>query len=63
MKKIFIIMLVVLMFLAVAVTVMAWGVKCPVDGFSMRFTGYTKVDFGRLMKEYKCVMGHTYWFK
>ena len=62
MKRIFIIMLVVLMFLAVATVVMAW-VKCPVDGFSMYFTGSTRVDFGHLMKEYKCPVGHTYWFK
>jgi hypothetical protein len=36
--------------------------KCPVDNASMWFTGNTTVsDYGRLMQEYQCPMGHGYW--
>jgi hypothetical protein len=36
--------------------------KCPVDNGSMWFTGNTTVtDYGRLMHEYQCPMGHAYW--
>ena len=36
--------------------------KCPICGMNMYFTGNTKVEFGKLLKEYKCPVGHIYWF-
>ena len=36
-------------------------VKCQYDGFTMYFTGKTKTEWGKLLKEYKCPSGHTVW--
>ncbi len=34
---------------------------CQYDGNSMFFTGRTKNEWGKLLKEYKCPSGHTEW--
>jgi hypothetical protein len=37
------------------------GPTCQYDNTSLYFTGNTKVEWGKLVKEYKCPVGHTYW--
>lgn len=34
---------------------------CPIDNHSMYFTGNTRVEMGKMLKEYKCAAGHTMW--
>lgn len=34
---------------------------CQYDGYNMFFTGKTKTEWGKLLKEYKCPAGHTEW--
>jgi len=34
---------------------------CPVDKTQMTATGETKEEGGKLLAEYKCEKGHTYW--
>ncbi len=34
---------------------------CQLDNTSMYFTGNTKLEWGKLLKEYKCPNGHTAW--
>ena len=36
-------------------------VKCQYDGYTMHFTGETKTEWGKLLKEYKYAAGHTVW--
>ena len=31
------------------------------DGYRLRFTGKTKSEWGKLLKEYECSAGHKYW--
>jgi hypothetical protein len=35
--------------------------SCQYDGSSMYFTGKTKTEWGKLLKEYKCPTGHIVW--
>lgn len=45
-----------------AICVFALGFKnCPIDGSSMMWTGRTEVEMGKMLKEYKCPMGHVSW--
>lgn len=37
------------------------GNACQYDGSSMYFTGKTKSEWGKLLKEYKCPYGHAAW--
>lgn len=39
----------------------AQSVKCPIDNFSMTFTGRTKVEMGKMLYEYRCASGHVTW--
>lgn len=39
----------------------AGDVTCPIDNSSMYFTGETRVEMGKLLKKYRCPMGHTAW--
>jgi hypothetical protein len=56
-------MIVVAAIIAAAITVYAADVKCPIDNYSMYFTGQTQIDTvsGKLLYEYKCPMGHVTW--
>lgn len=45
----------------VAGACLAFGLNCSIDNTSLTFTGKTKSEFGKLLKEYRCVRGHTYW--
>lgn len=36
--------------------------KCPIDNSSMYFTGATRIDSGKLLKQYRCLLNdHTVW--
>lgn len=35
--------------------------KCPLCWGQMRWTGETKSEWGKLLKEYECSAGHKYW--
>ena len=35
--------------------------SCQFDGSQMIFTGKTKVEWGKLLKEHKCPSGHIAW--
>ena len=60
MKKILIITLVLLL---VTVSIaFAWGKECPVCEGNMYRTGQSTVEYGKILYEYRCVLGHTYWF-
>jgi len=38
------------------------AVKCPECGHRATWTGKTRVnDAAKIMKEYKCLRGHTFW--
>lgn len=37
------------------------AINCPIDGMSMYFTGKTKTEMGKLLKQYKCASGHITW--
>lgn len=37
------------------------GDGCQYDGYSMYFTGKTKTEWGKLLKQYKCASGHIEW--
>lgn len=42
--------------------VAAWAnVTCPIDKMTMMFTGNTRVEMGKLLKEHKCINGHVTW--
>jgi hypothetical protein len=47
--------------LAYAAIASAQNYSCQLDGSAMYFTGQTRIDFGHLLYEYKCPMGHTAW--
>lgn len=51
----------VLVTIGAATAAYAAVVDCPIDGMSMRFTGNTQIEMGKLLKEYKCPHGHTTW--
>lgn len=34
---------------------------CQYDGNAMIWTGKTKIEWGKLLKEYKCPIGHIEW--
>lgn len=40
----------------------AIGHSCPSCNMSMYFTGGTQVEWGKLMKQYRCPVGHVYWY-
>jgi hypothetical protein len=35
--------------------------RCQYDSNSLMWTGKTKTEYGKILKEYKCVTGHIYW--
>ena len=35
--------------------------KCPLCSGIMMWTGESKTEWGKLLKEYKCPAGHTEW--
>lgn len=35
--------------------------NCQYDKFSMIWTGQTKVEWGKIAKEYQCILGHSFW--
>ena len=35
--------------------------KCPICNGTMMWTGKTKTEWGKLLKEYKCPVGHIEW--
>jgi len=37
------------------------SLSCQYDGSSMYFTGNTKIEWGKLLKEFKCHAGHITW--
>jgi hypothetical protein len=37
------------------------AVNCPIENFSMYFTGKTRTEMGKLLYEYKCPNGHVTW--
>lgn len=39
----------------------AGNYTCQLDGNAMYMTGATRIDFGHLLYEYKCPVGHTAW--
>ena len=41
-------------------TLSAYAQKCPRDGMSMYFTGRTQIEWGKLLKVYRCPSGHEY---
>ena len=61
MKKLIVISLVVLLVLGAVGIAFAWGVKCPIDGFRMYFTGQTRVEWGNIIWKYRCPVGHIFW--
>jgi len=38
------------------------GHSCPSCNMNMYFTGTTQVEWGKLMKLYRCPVGHEYWY-
>ena len=38
------------------------GHNCPSCNMGMYFTGTTQVEWGKLMKLYRCPAGHEYWY-
>ncbi len=36
--------------------------NCPSCNMSMYFTGTTQVEWGKLLKLYRCPVGHEYWY-
>jgi len=47
--------------LVLAAIAFAASVTCPIDKFSMHFTGETQVVSGKLLYKYKCGSGHVTW--
>lgn len=35
--------------------------KCPICSGTMMWTGETATEWGKLLKEYKCPVGHVEW--
>jgi hypothetical protein len=36
-------------------------VKCPVDGLIMGWTGMSRAESGKILREHKCPNGHVSW--
>ncbi len=34
---------------------------CPIDGNYAYFTGRTSIQSGKMLKEFQCSQGHTFW--
>ena len=45
--------------LLLSATAMAYN--CQYDNLPLSWTGQTKVEWGKLVKLYKCAAGHAYW--
>jgi hypothetical protein len=41
--------------------VFAFGMECPIDGNTMMWTGKTRFEYGKMLKEYRCPAGHVSW--
>jgi len=39
----------------------AQSIQCPIDKGNMVFTGNTKIEMGKMLKEYRCPSGHVTW--
>lgn len=44
-----------------AIAVYAFGVSCPLCNASMIWTGQTQFEYGKMLKQYRCPAGHTFW--
>ena len=42
-------------------TAYAMNVICPIDNFSMMWTGQTQTEWGKMLYQYKCPGGHITW--
>lgn len=53
----------IVLLMAVAGTLFAFNVSCPIDGSSAIWTGKTVVDqaTAKLLYEHKCARGHVFW--
>ena len=40
---------------------LAYSQDCPSCGFSMMWTGKTQIEWGKILRLYKCTAGHLYW--
>ena len=44
-----------------AMSATAYAYTCQYDNLQLYFTGQTKVEWGKIVKLYKCPAGHAYW--
>ena len=56
-SKVFLIGLVLALIGVIAIE----AVTCPIDNFTMSWTGRSKTDSGKMLHEYKCPSGHVTW--
>ena len=46
---------------AIVLVSFAYAIDCQFDGFRMMWTGATKIDGSKMLKEYRCLSGHRWW--
>ena len=44
-----------------ALAVYAFGQQCQLCNGSMIWTGKVQTEWGKMLKEYRCPAGHTFW--
>ena len=53
--------LTVLILLLVVLVGTAWAYNCGICNMGMYFTGRTQTEWGKLLYEYRCPVGHVWW--
>jgi len=46
---------------SITFSIFAFGVYCPVCNGYMTWTGKTQIEWGKMLKEYKCLNNHCSW--
>ena len=54
----------ILMFIAamlLAVTAWATSLRCNIDESTLMWTGRTRIEWGKMLYEHKCLQNHYFW--